>query len=155
MIEIIKNTMQEIETFSERLNHPIKIDDYFIEDLGCPHKLSKLKNGYGAVYLFFYKDIALKVGKANKKAAYRFNYQHYGFNASSTLAKSLCGDEEFVQMGITNENIKEWILQNTHRINIQIGGKDVEAATELIEAVFHFQFRPRYEGVLLKKRFQT
>ena len=151
MIEKIKKTMQELEAFSERLNNPIKTGDYFIEDLGCPHKFSKLKNGHGAVYLFFYIGIALKVGKANNKAVSRFNYQHYGFNAPSTLAKSLCSDEEFVQMGITKENVKEWILQNTHRINIQIGGKDVEAATELIEAVFHFQFRPRYEGALHNK----
>ena len=57
MIEKIKKTMQELETFSERLNNPIKTGDYFIEDLGCPHKFSKLKNGHGAVYLFFYKGI--------------------------------------------------------------------------------------------------
>lgn len=151
IIKKIETTMQLIESLSKDLGHPVKHEDYFIEDLGCPHRPSKLKNGYGAVYLFIYNEQILKIGKVNKNSGPRFSYQHYGFNAPSTLAKSLCNDEEFIHIGVCKENVKQWLLDNTQRVNIQIKGIDVEAATELVEAVLHFQLRPRYEGALHKK----
>ena len=150
MVKEIESIMETIETLSVVLGHPIHREDYLIEDLGCPHKPSQLAKGYGAVYMFFYKGQALKVGKANKNSGPRFCCQHYGFSAPSTLAKSVCGDDEFIQMGVSKDNVKQWLLDNTHRINILVKGQDVEAATELIETILHFKLRPRYEGALHK-----
>ena len=151
MIQKVEQAMRAIEILSATLSHPIKREDYIIEDLGCPHMPTKLKAEYGGVYLFFYGGQALKIGKANKKCGPRFTYQHYGFSAHSTLAKSICCDNEFIQLGINKDNVKQWLLQNTYRINIQVKGVDTEATTELIEAVLHFQLRPRYEGALHRK----
>lgn len=145
--EIIK-IMQDVESLSSLLGYPIDSSDYFIEDLGCPHEPSNLKSGYGAVYMFFYNSQALKIGKANANTRNRFKYQHYGFKAPSTLAKSVCADEQFKALGVNQENVRDWLKNNTRRINIQITGKDIEAVTELVEAILHYKFRPRYEGAL-------
>lgn len=150
MLKEIKDIMQEIVCLTNSLNHKISSKDYFIEDCGCPHDPAKidLKSGCGAVYLFFYQGEALKIGKANPGSAVRFKYHHYGFSAPSTLARSVCSDAQFIALGVNRTNVKSWLKQNTYRINIQVSGNDIEAATELIEAVLHYQFRPRYEGAL-------
>lgn len=144
----IQETMLLIETISAKLGFPINREDYEIQDLGCPHKISQLPEGKCAVYMFFYQGMALKIGKANIKTKARFTYQHYGFNANSTLAKSIVADERFVQMGITRDNVGDWLKAHTHRINILINEKCGAAATELIESVFHYQLRPCFEGAL-------
>ena len=86
----------------------------------------------------------LKIGKANEKSNARFVSHHYNFSAPSTLAKSICSDKEFVSLGINQENVKSWMLENLHRINIYV--KSNKATTELVEAVLHYAFRPRFEG---------
>lgn len=102
------------------------------------------------IYMFIFEnnnDISfLKIGKANANSNARFCSQHYGFNAPSTLAKSLCNDSEFIKYGITMETVKGWILTNLHRINIYIKSDCGKAATELIEAILHYKYRPRFEG---------
>lgn len=147
----IKNKMEYIEDITSFLGDKLNKEDYYIEDMGCPHKQpSKLPQGYSAIYIFVYEYQNeykfLKIGKANEKSSARFSSQHYGFSAPSTLAKSICFDEEFLKIGINNDNVKEWMLENLHRINIYV--KSNKAITELIEAVFHYAFRPKYEGNL-------
>lgn len=146
MIEKLKATMQIVEELSFYLEHPITKDDYYIEDLGCPHNPTGLPKGYAGVYMFFEGETALKIGKANAKSNARFRSQHYGFNAPSTLAKSICADHHYQQIGISNKNCSEWIKKNTHRINILVKASCGKAATELIEAILHYQYRPKYEG---------
>lgn len=146
----IKHTMKDIEDITRKLGCSLSPESYYIEDAGCPHKPTSLPKGYAAVYIFAYKSKGdyeyLKIGKANANSAARFTSQHYGFSAQSTLAKSICNDVEFRQMGISKENIKEWMLNNLYRINILISAEEGKAVTELIEAVLHYKFRPRYEG---------
>lgn len=142
----IEYTMKYIEEIS--LNLGDKIYDYYIEEMSCPHNYpNRLPDGYSAIYIFIYKKDSeyefLKIGKANENSTVRFQYQHYGFNAKSTLAKSICNDEEFIKLGINEDNVAEWIKNNLIRINIYI--KSNRAATELVEAVLHYKFRPRYE----------
>lgn len=149
--QMIKHTMELIEQLSSELGCPISEADYIIENLGCPHKPTRLKSGYVGVYLFFYDDQALKIGKANEKTKARFSSQHYGFNAPSTLAKSLAADHYFAQFGFTKDVAGSWIKENTYRINILVTEKIGPAASELIEAVLHYQFRPRFEGALHTK----
>lgn len=149
IIEDIRSKMELIEKLSEALGEKIDKSNYEIEDMGCPHRQPKgLKDGYGAIYIFaLVKDDNIefiKIGKANEKSSPRFVSQHYGVKAPSTLAKSLCSDEHFKSLGVNEENVKEWMLANLYRVNIRI--KASKAATELIESVFHYAYRPRFEG---------
>ena len=151
VLEDVRDKMEYVEEITQILGDAITKDDYYIEDMGCPHNTPKLPKGYAAIYIFVYETgntcyEFLKIGKANSKSNARFASQHYGFHAPSTLAKSICSDEEFVAMGINKDNVKEWMLNHLHRINILIKADCGKAATELIEAVLHYGFRPRYEG---------
>ena len=154
IIEEIKYNMELTEKITQALGDKISQSDYYIEDMGCPHVQPSLPKGYAAVYIFVYKTKVgenisyefLKIGKANENSNARFASQHYGFSAQSTLAKSICSDKEFVSMGINKDNVKSWMLSNLRRINIYIKADRGRAATELVEAIFHYKFRPRYEG---------
>lgn len=149
MKEQVIAAMRIIEKLSAELDCPITDADYYIEDLGCPHdKPKNIPKGYAAVYLFAYNGEWLKIGKANAKSKARFTSHHYGFNAKSTLPKSICADRDMQDCGMNRENARSWIEQNTRRINILVKAEKGKAATELIEAVLHYKFRPRYEGAL-------
>lgn len=145
LIDDINQKMKYIEEITYKLGEKLDVENYYIEDMGCPHKQpTKLPKGWSAIYIFVYGDEFLKIGKANSNSGPRFISHHYNFSAPSTLAKSICSDEQFIQMGINKDNIKSWMLGNLHRINIYV--KSSKATTELIEAVFHYAYRPRFEG---------
>lgn len=147
MLDRINNLMKMIEDISQKMGYPISCNDYYVEDLGCPHNWPKnLPDGYSAVYFFAYKDCVLKIGKANSKSKSRFTSQHYRFNAPSTLAKSLFADPDFTFND--KEEVKEWMLSNLHRINILIKNECGKPATELVESILHYCFRPKYEGAI-------
>ena len=143
----IKNKMKYIKKIAKNLRY--ELGYYRIEDMGCPHKRPNLPSGYSAIYIFIYKNEILKIGKANSNSNARFKSKHYGFSANSTLAKSLCNDKNFISLGINKDNVKSWMLENLHRINIYVRADEEEselAKTELIEAILHYTFRPRFEG---------
>lgn len=150
IINDIRCTMEYIEEVTQKLGYGLSSKFYYIEDAGCPHKRSTLPKGYAAIYIFAYRSESkyeyLKIGKANINSAARFTSQHYGFSAPSTLAKSICSDDKFRQIGVNEENVKEWMLNNLRRINIFISAEQGKAATELVEAILHYRFRPKYEG---------
>jgi len=151
VIDEVRRKMEYIEEITKNLGFEITKEDYYIEDMGCPHTQPKLPKGYAAIYIFVYEKMDncyefLKIGKANFKSEPRFTSQHYGLSARSTLAKSICSDDTFIAMGINRNNVKEWMMTNLHRINIYIKVDSGKAATELIESIFHYSFRPRYEG---------
>ncbi|WP_432631857.1 hypothetical protein [Brachyspira sp.] len=147
-INEVKNKMKYIKRITKKLGH--ELGHYEIEDMGCPHKQpKKLQSGRSAIYIFIYKDEVLKIGKANSNSDARFTSQHYGFSTPSTLAKSLCNDEDFKPFinncgGINKDNLKQWMLKNLRRINIYL--EPDKAKTELVEAILHYAFRPRFEG---------
>ena len=145
LFDIIKEKMQLVEEIVQRLGYGLAKDDYYIEDMGCPHKQpTRMPNGYAAIYIFVYQNEFLKIGKANENSNPRFVSQHYGFSAQSTLAKSLCSDDYFVALGVNRDNVKSWMFENLHRINIYF--KADKATTELVEAILHYTLRPKYEG---------
>lgn len=150
IVDDIRHTMEYIEEVSRELGYALPRNSYYIVDAGCPHKQTSLPKGYTAIYIFVYESGTtyeyLKIGKANANSAARFISQHYAYSAPSTLAKSICGDDKFREMGISQENIKEWMLNNLHRVNIFISTEQGKAATELVEAILHYKFRPKYEG---------
>lgn len=144
----IEEIMKKIEVLSKDLGYEISKDDYYIEDLGCPHCWpKKLPEGYAAIYFFFENGKALKIGKANYKSKARFTSQHYRVNsAKSTLAKSLLNDKQY---GFNNEeDVRDWLLKKTQRINVFVKAEKGKAATELIESIMHYYFRPKYEGAI-------
>lgn len=154
VIEEIEQTMDFVEKITATLGYPITKNDYYIEDMGCPHAQPRLPKGYAAVYIFVYESDCdysktcefLKIGLVNEKSNARFTSQHYGFNAPSTLAKSICSDKAFIALGINNSNVKEWILNHLQRINIYIKSDCGKESRELVEAILHYKYRPRYEG---------
>lgn len=146
-LDEVTAAMKVAEKASAELGYPITSDDYYIEDLGCPHMPKSFPKNSVAVYMFAYNGIFLKIGKANQKTKARYESQHYGFAAPSTLAKSLCADER-AGYGITRETTRQWIETNCHRINVIIKAEKGKAATELVEAIMHYKFRPKYEGAI-------
>lgn len=148
MVNAVKGIMKQVETLSAKLGYPILPSDYVVEDLCCPHTWPKrLPKGYIAVYLFFEENTALKIGKANAKSKARYTSQHYRINTTkSTLAKSLMNDP--TRHFHDAADVKNWMLSKLRRINVLIKEEKGKAATELVEAVMHYAFRPTYEGSL-------
>ncbi len=141
--KIIK-IMKFVEEISISLGYPITESDYYVEDMSCPHVQPRtLPKGYGAVYFFIFGDTVMKIGKVNPKSNARYVSHHYNCSAPSTFAKSLLKDQS---MQLDHISVKQWILTNTQRINILIKEDKGKAATELVEAIMHYYFRPRYEG---------
>lgn len=150
-LEEIHDVMAKIETISAGLGYPILRSNYQIKDLGVPHNIPKLPMGKCAVYLFFYHGAALKIGKVNEKSKARYSYQHYGCQARSTLAKSILADDCFSSENLDKTNVSDWIKTHTHRVDIILDSTCGDAAVELIEAIMHYHFRPKYEGALHRK----
>ena len=146
----VKNVMFYVEEITKNLGDALLSNDYCIEDEGCPHYQPIMPKNTIAIYIFAYKKNDtfefLKIGKANSKSQARFTSQHYGFSAPSTLAKSICADNEFIDLGVNPNNVKSWILNNLYRVNILINADKGNAITELVESILHYKFRPRYEG---------
>jgi len=122
-----------------------------IEVLDKPHKApnSLLKNKM-AIYIFEWEDedIYLKVGKVGSKSNARYTSQHYNAKSSySNLSKSILShQEEMGMMGLTEENIGNWIKKNTTRTNILIDEKYGTCILSLLEAFLHCRLNPKFEG---------
>lgn len=125
-----------------------------IIDEGIPHKFpKKLPLNCSAVYTFYYPkgDIFLKIGKVSKNSDTRYRYQHYGFQANSTLAKSIVMDPELNDGSITRENVKDWIFNNCQRVDIILDETLGLFALDLIESSLHYFYKPKYEGYSSQK----
>ena len=82
---------------------------------------NKAVNKKIAVYTFWYEGRFLKIGKAGPNSNARFLSQHYNpKSARSTLAASILMDENMQDIGITENNVGDWIKNNCHRIDILI-----------------------------------
>lgn len=149
-----KEIFKIIKQVSLILGKPLTPKEIEIIDAGCPHKQpSSLDENTAAVYCFALDEKILKIGKANKKSSARFVSQHYGFSAPSTLAKSLYNDHSMKTKGLPNnkKDMKKWMLNNLHRIDIIIKCNYPEWATTLIEGILHYKYNPLYEGNIIKK----
>ena len=125
-----------------------KVDSHYeILDRGMPHTPCTLKRGTMGIYTFIFRDEFLKIGKAGTNSNARFYTQHYNpCSAASNLAKSILEDDNMQGLGITKENVGEWIKQNTRRIDILLDASLGIFTLELIEAALHYRYEPRYEG---------
>lgn len=122
-------------------------DAYSIESLPAPHKPTNLPKGKTAVYVFIWKDICLKVGKAGKNSDQRFKSQHYNLSANSTLSKSIiAAQEELGLSGITESSAGDWIKANVDRFNIVLSSTCGVRVLNLLEAFLQCRLKPRFEG---------
>lgn len=116
-------------------------------DKGVPHKPSSLPKGAVGVYLFFYQDECLKVGKSGSKSNARFLSQHYNPESSqSNLAKSILLDNKFSDHQLSSENVGDWMKSNLRRIDFLIDESLGIFVPNLVEAFLHLRLKPRYEG---------
>lgn len=137
-----------IKNVFNALGHEADFDKIDIVDRGQPHTAPRrLPNGKMAIYTFIYEGDFLKIGKVGPNSNARYTSQHYHPNASrSNLAKSILDDIAMKKNGITESNVGEWIKNNCRRIDIEIDAELGFFALELIEALLHYEFTPKYEG---------
>lgn len=145
--DYISEIKRIIELIPEAIGTIIPSESYEVILRGKPHKPGNLPNGKMAVYIFIYNNSFIKIGKVGPKSNVRFKNQHYNPNsAQSNLAKSLINDKEMESI-IGNIPIDQWIRNHCDRIDILIDKNSVpEFSLELIEAMLHYRFKPKYEG---------
>lgn len=125
---------------------PIQKNQFYVQDLGVPHKPKTLPFGKMAVYMFIHDERFIKIGQADKNSGPRFLSQHYTGSAQSTLRASLLSDISMKDYGLTEINIADWMKHNLQRIDIIIDAELGKLALTLVEAAMHFTFKPKYEG---------
>ena len=131
-----------IQAVSRLLKRPIEKESYKIIDRGVPHKPESLEDGKMAVYMFKYGDEYLKIGKVGSKSNARFLSHHYNPKSSgSNLARSLVKYDNIEEKGVG-----DWIKNNCRRVDILLDEELDDFALELVEAILHYRFRPKYEG---------
>ena len=146
-MDFINEFNKVILEVSNVLGKPIDKDKYEIIDRGSPHQAKSLPNKKMAVYTFWYEGRFLKIGKAGPNSNARFLSQHYNpKSARSTLAASILMDENMQDIGITENNVGDWIKNNCHRIDILIDSDLGVFTLKLIEAALHYKYEPIYEG---------
>ena len=141
-----------IEDVSAILGRSIDMSKVEIVDRGVPHQPKSLRPGTMGVYTFSYNGEFLKIGKAGPSSNPRFLYQHYkSGSAMSTLSGSLLSDSSMVELGISDENVGQWIKDNCRRVDILINTDLGILTLELIEALLHYKYEPKYEGFLTQR----
>ncbi len=130
---------------------------YTILEKGDTHKPSMLGKGEQGVYVFYNNDICFKVGKAGPKSKARWNSHHYNLDTTtpSTMTKSIIKDlnsfkELYDNTHLTDidmhpKNIKEWVRNNTSRIEFKIAASESKFALGLLESLVQFYFNPIFE----------
>ena len=161
--QIVPESQSKPEGFNEQSRYVSEFDEiirgvtsaagrilesgYEIIDRGIPHTPGALQRGTMGVYTFLYQDEFLKIGKAGPNSYARFFSQHYHpQSAMSNLAKSILADDRMQELGITRENVGNWIMRNTRRIDVVLHNSVGIFTLDLIEAAFHYRYEPRYEG---------
>jgi len=139
--------------FTELYNIKCKID---VMSPGAEHKPSKLINATKGVYIFFFNDICLKVGKSGPNSQARWKYQHYNQSgAQSNLANSLLSVEDLSKKlnvnineieSLNSNDIKQWIINNLFRVEVIIENVEEDFSVNLLEAFLLFKLKPIFEG---------
>jgi len=129
-------------------NVHIPRSDIEVAFLPSPHRPpSSLPTGKLAVYVFMFGTTCLKVGKAGPNSVARYCTQHYGFNAPSTVAKSLLKRQgELGVSGITEQSAKDWICRYTARLDFLVPARYGVFALSLLEAFVQCRLSPMFEG---------
>jgi hypothetical protein len=100
-----------------------------------------------AIYLFFYGNQALKVGKVNTGSSPRYQYQHYSPNSNgSNLAKNLINSPQFIELIQDLEGVRGWMQQNLRRVNILFPAHLHRNILHFAEAFFILKLNPLFES---------
>ena len=146
-MDLAQEIAETIEGVTSFLGNGIPQGSLEVIDRGLPHTPQSLKPGTMGVYTFCYNGRFLKIGKAGPSSNARFLSHHYNPKAaSSNLASSILSDADMQDKGITEANVGDWIKQNCRRIDILINADLGIFTLELIEAVLHYKYEPKYEG---------
>jgi len=131
----------EIQRWANFIEDALNVRVKLVECVVDRDHSHKYQLGKWHIYSFWLNenDTALKIGVAGPNSNARFLSQHYNPNsANSNLAKSL------IKAGICEGNPKEWIINNTYRINAVFDEFNKPLAHAL-EAYLHLAFNPRFE----------
>lgn len=124
------------------------------EELPAPHLPPRdLPKGKMAVYVFWWGDQCLKVGKVGPRSQARYTSQHYNPKSSgSNLGKSILKEKE--KLGWTNldeANVGEWIKKETNRTNLLLDATIGIPILSLLESFLQCRLRPHFEGFSSQK----
>lgn len=129
-----------------KLGTDLTPSDVKIINRGVPHTPESLPTHTMGIYMFYYKDHFLKIGKAGPNSNVRFKNNHYHpASSNSNLAKSILIDEGF-RDNVDEHTVGQWIKDNTQRIDIIIDQKFGMFVLNFIEAALHLKYKPKYEG---------
>ena len=146
-MDIVSEIGELIINISALLGKPIKADQFIIIDHSFPHHPKALPRGRMGVYIFLYEDEFLKIGKAGPKSTARFLSQHYSPSSSaSNLSSSILTDPLMQQYSLSQANVGSWIRENCRRVDVLLDASLGIFALELVEALLHYRYQPRYEG---------
>jgi hypothetical protein len=145
--EIIKDFVKVCQIAKLDLNE----NDIRIEPLiaGNEHLPRKLEKNFMAVYIFIDPnyEICYKVGKVGTNSNARYQTQHYSPNSSkSNLAKSLLNDHDRNDNIELQNDVGQWIKDNTTKINLIISTEKKVLTLNLLESFVQCRLNPIYEG---------
>lgn len=149
VLDRAKLVMTQVEQISKSIGDVVSNKDYYIEDLGKPHKApTELPEGYCVISLFVYGNDNeyqfLKVYRVDARKNDIFSTQQYDKDSKYSLAKSLLADKEFISLGVKEANVKEWMLENLRRIDIYIKESVGRDTLGFVDAFIVYALRPRY-----------
>ena len=127
----------------------LSADEITAEVLQAPHKPPKnLPNGKMGVYVFSIGEKCLKVGKVGPKSKARYTSQHYNPKSSnSNLSKSILkAKTDFGVTHLDENNIGDWIKENTDRVNFLIDESLGIPILSLLESYLQCRLKPKFEG---------
>ncbi len=132
---------EKIEEWSDFIKTSVGASFDISEYVVDPDHSHSYQPGKWHIYSFWLNenDTPLKIGIAGPNSKPRYMSQPYNPNSSkSNLAKSL------LKEGICSENPKEWIKENTYRINVVFDNFSKPLAHAL-ESHLHLVFNPKFE----------
>lgn len=131
------------------------------EILPPPHVSRALPHEYAGVYIFSYRGIVLKVGKAAAGNNHRWQYDHYDlYSSESNLAASLYAyahyftreDPDLQRVDLKRKvrklkerEIGDWIRQNVDRCNLLVESFWASFVSEDLENFAISRLNPRFE----------
>jgi hypothetical protein len=136
-----------IRKVSAALGRELDMDKIQVIDRGVPHCTPKWRDGLMAVYTYNFQGEFLKIGKAGPRSEARFRSHHYNpHNAKSTLAASILSDPKMSGYSLNDKTVGNWIKEHCRRIDVMIPVNMGIFTLELVEAILHYVYEPRYEG---------
>lgn len=132
---------------AELASRPVAAADIGVEVLPKPHRPPQLPDGMQAVYVFMHGSTCLKVGKAGPKSFARYNSQHYGPHAPSTLAKSVLARQgELGVSGLAPEGVAAWMYLELDRVSFLVPSSCGPFVLSMLEAFVQCRLQPVFEG---------